>query len=93
MYGKQRVDSIVSNKHMAPAMIVRGVSASCTPLMTLPLTKIGSDPRYINRMKNISNALNGNDLVVDNGFKPHGGIVAIIKLYIYICCHGHKLFT
>jgi len=63
-------------------MIVNGVIASCIPLMTLPLTNNGSLPKYINRTKYINNALVGSDWVVDNGFIPHGGMVAITKKII-----------
>mmetsp|Transcript_32319 Transcript_32319/g.69769 ORF Transcript_32319/g.69769 Transcript_32319/m.69769 type:complete len:279 (+) Transcript_32319:864-1700(+) len=83
MYGKQFVASIVSNKQIAPAMMLNGVIASCTPFTTLPHTRSGSDPRYINRTSSISNADSGRDLVVGRGFViPHGGNVATTRKII-----------
>lgn len=73
--------STMRNRKNSPRLTIidRGVNASCIPLTILPLTNNGSLPRYINRTKNISNALIGKDFVVDNGFNPHGGMVAITK--------------
>mmetsp|Transcript_20812 Transcript_20812/g.45400 ORF Transcript_20812/g.45400 Transcript_20812/m.45400 type:complete len:231 (-) Transcript_20812:38-730(-) len=76
MYGIHLVTSMVSNRQIAPAIMVRGVIASCTPFTTDPQTRSASLPRYIKRTSTIRNAAKGNDLVVGIAFMPNGGMVA-----------------
>lgn len=63
----QYVASMVSNRVIAPAMILNGVRASCRPKTMAPQVNIGSDPRYMSRTRNMKKAAIGKLTVVGIG--------------------------
>lgn len=79
MNGMHKVASMVSNRRMAPPMIVIGLSASCNPDITEAQQSNGSLPRYMVLTRNIMSAAKGRDVVVGRG---RGTSVAMSKKMI-----------